>query len=264
MQHTKTFYCPASLQTLSTTTQLYSSNSWLGSISAVAAYGGLEGAAVGSAGVHSKLMQQAAARGARALEIAWICSPRPAAAHHIVSQRVQRMTTHPAPHSHGHAGPCPAATVALSGCVAQTLAYIRSSQQCSTSTCSTCCARHLCLLSVSVAVLDFCPAAAVHPFEVVQEMGHQLGNMAMLYVLIGLLNKRARKAGDNAARQVGRTQHRVAGDCAVAVAGRGGTAVCVRTEPVQCSCSWHGCSSVRDASGASYPLKVAAVSSVGQ
>lgn len=34
-------------------------------------------------------------------------------------------------------------------------------------------------------------------------MGHQLANMAMLYVLIGLLNKRARKAGDNAARQVG-------------------------------------------------------------
>jgi hypothetical protein len=33
-------------------------------------------------------------------------------------------------------------------------------------------------------------------------MGHQLANMAMLYVLIGLLNKRARKAGDNAARQV--------------------------------------------------------------
>jgi hypothetical protein len=45
-------------------------------------------------------------------------------------------------------------------------------------------------------------AAAVHPFDVVQEMGHQLANMAMLYVLIGLLNKRARKAGDNAARQV--------------------------------------------------------------
>jgi hypothetical protein len=45
--------------------------------------------------------------------------------------------------------------------------------------------------------------AAVHPFHVFQEMGHQLGNMAMLYVLIGLLNKRARKAGDNAARQVG-------------------------------------------------------------
>lgn len=44
--------------------------------------------------------------------------------------------------------------------------------------------------------------AAVHPFDVVQEMGHQLANMAMLYVLIGLLNKRARKAGDNAARQV--------------------------------------------------------------
>lgn len=34
-------------------------------------------------------------------------------------------------------------------------------------------------------------------------MGHQLANMAMLYVLIGLLNKRARKAGNNAARQVG-------------------------------------------------------------
>lgn len=42
----------------------------------------------------------------------------------------------------------------------------------------------------------------MHPFDVVQEMGHQLANMAMLYVLIGLLNKRARKAGDNAARQV--------------------------------------------------------------
>jgi hypothetical protein len=34
-------------------------------------------------------------------------------------------------------------------------------------------------------------------------MGHQLANMAMLYVLIGLLNKRARTAGNNAARQVG-------------------------------------------------------------
>jgi hypothetical protein len=33
-------------------------------------------------------------------------------------------------------------------------------------------------------------------------MGHQLANMAMLYVLIGLLNKRARTAGNNAARQV--------------------------------------------------------------
>jgi hypothetical protein len=33
-------------------------------------------------------------------------------------------------------------------------------------------------------------------------MGHQLANMAMLYILIGLLNKRARKSGNNAARQV--------------------------------------------------------------
>lgn len=44
--------------------------------------------------------------------------------------------------------------------------------------------------------------STVRPFEVLQEMGHQLANMAMLYVLIGLLNKRARKAGNNAARQV--------------------------------------------------------------
>jgi hypothetical protein len=32
-------------------------------------------------------------------------------------------------------------------------------------------------------------------------MGHQLSNMAMLYVLLGLLNRRARRAGDVAARQ---------------------------------------------------------------
>jgi hypothetical protein len=38
--------------------------------------------------------------------------------------------------------------------------------------------------------------------SVTKEMGHQLGNMAMLYVLIGVLNKRARTAGNNAARQV--------------------------------------------------------------
>lgn len=47
----------------------------------------------------------------------------------------------------------------------------------------------------------FAAADAGRPFEVVQEMGHQLANMAMLYVLIGLLNKRARTAGNNAARQ---------------------------------------------------------------
>lgn len=51
-----------------------------------------------------------------------------------------------------------------------------------------------CCVSVSL--------AGIRPLEVVAEMGHQLANMAMLYVLIGLLNKRARKAGDNAARQV--------------------------------------------------------------
>lgn len=48
----------------------------------------------------------------------------------------------------------------------------------------------------------FAAADGGRPFEVVQEMGHQLANMAMLYVLIGLLNKRARTAGNNAARQV--------------------------------------------------------------
>lgn len=52
--------------------------------------------------------------------------------------------------------------------------------------------------------------SGAHPFEVAQEMGHQLANMAMLYVLIGLLNKRARKSGDNAARQV-RQQQEAAG-----------------------------------------------------
>jgi hypothetical protein len=62
-------------------------------------------------------------------------------------------------------------------------------------------ARALPLLQAYVLYAVLHPAA-VHPFDVVQEMGHQLANMAMLYVLIGLLNKRARKAGDNAARQV--------------------------------------------------------------
>jgi uncharacterized membrane protein len=37
--------------------------------------------------------------------------------------------------------------------------------------------------------------------DVIREMGHQLANMGMLYVLIGLLNRRARRAGDAAARQ---------------------------------------------------------------
>lgn len=45
-------------------------------------------------------------------------------------------------------------------------------------------------------------AAGPNAYEVIKEMGHQLCNMAMLYVLIGLLNKRARRSGNNAARQV--------------------------------------------------------------
>lgn len=43
--------------------------------------------------------------------------------------------------------------------------------------------------------------ACAQPMEVVREMGHQLANMCMLYVLIGLLNRRARRSGDAAARQ---------------------------------------------------------------
>jgi len=53
---------------------------------------------------------------------------------------------------------------------------------------------------------ESCSLAAAAPLaasDVVSEMGHQLTNMAMLYVLIALLNKRARQSGDNAARQVG-------------------------------------------------------------
>jgi hypothetical protein len=45
------------------------------------------------------------------------------------------------------------------------------------------------------------PTACAQPVEVVREMGHQLANMAMLYVAIGLLNARARRAGSAAARQ---------------------------------------------------------------
>jgi hypothetical protein len=59
-----------------------------------------------------------------------------------------------------------------------------------------CCGVLLCLAAAAAG------AGSGRPFEVVQEMGHQLANMAMLYVLIGLLNKRARTAGNNAARQV--------------------------------------------------------------
>ncbi|GBF98529.1 PAS PAC sensor hybrid histidine kinase [Raphidocelis subcapitata] len=43
--------------------------------------------------------------------------------------------------------------------------------------------------------------ACAQPMEVVREMGHQLANMAMLYVAIGLLNARARRSGSTAARQ---------------------------------------------------------------
>ncbi|KAI8475163.1 MAG: hypothetical protein J3K34DRAFT_487042 [Monoraphidium minutum] len=45
--------------------------------------------------------------------------------------------------------------------------------------------------------------ACANPMEVVREMGHQLANMGMLYVLIGLLNRRARRSrsGGAAARQ---------------------------------------------------------------
>ncbi len=43
------------------------------------------------------------------------------------------------------------------------------------------------------------PAAAL---SIATEMGPQLANMALLYIAISLLNRRSRKHGDTAARQV--------------------------------------------------------------
>lgn len=39
-------------------------------------------------------------------------------------------------------------------------------------------------------------------FELVKEFGPQLANMAVLYLFLGVLNKRSRRLGDKAARQV--------------------------------------------------------------
>lgn len=39
-------------------------------------------------------------------------------------------------------------------------------------------------------------------FDLVREFGPQLANMAVLYMAVGLLNKRSRRLGDTAARQV--------------------------------------------------------------
>ncbi|WIA19155.1 hypothetical protein OEZ85_003803 [Tetradesmus obliquus] len=64
--------------------------------------------------------------------------------------------------------------------------------------------RFIAKLTVAADQAALAGGSSGRPFEVVQEMGHQLANMAMLYVLIGLLNKRARTAGNNAARQVRR------------------------------------------------------------
>ncbi|WIA19156.1 hypothetical protein OEZ85_003803 [Tetradesmus obliquus] len=61
--------------------------------------------------------------------------------------------------------------------------------------------RFIAKLTVAADQAALAGGSSGRPFEVVQEMGHQLANMAMLYVLIGLLNKRARTAGNNAARQ---------------------------------------------------------------